>query len=63
MSHSSAKVISEELEDQETLTELLAGNEPEEEAELELEESGAPLKDQTEAEAGLAPLAGGDHGP
>ena len=58
LSHCSAKVISEELEDQQALAQLLLGNEPQEEPELELEESGPPVEDQTEAEAGHVPLAG-----
>ena len=62
LSHCSAKVISEELEDQQALAQLLLGNEPQEEPELELEESGPPVEDQTEAEAGHVPLAGRDDG-
>ena len=58
ISNCSAKVISEELEDQETLTELLLGYEPQEQPQLELEESGAPVEHQTEAEVRHVPLAG-----
>ena len=42
---------------------MLAGDEPEEEAELELEQTGPPLEHEREGEAGEVSPPGGELGP